>query len=45
MAQLFREFKLAPQQIMDWKRQLLEGAGDVFGAGRDKTEAVDLMPL
>jgi transposase len=25
--------------------QLLEGAGDVFGADRDKSEAVDLMPL
>jgi transposase len=45
MAQLCREFELAPQQIMDWKRQLLEGAGDVFGADRDKSEAVDLVPL
>jgi transposase len=45
MAQLCREFELAPQQIMGWKRQLLEGAGDVFGADRDKSEAVDLMPL
>jgi hypothetical protein len=44
MMQLCFYFKLAPQQIIDWKRQLLEGASCVFGTGRDKTQVVDLVP-
>lgn len=33
MAELCQEFELHPTQINDWKRQLLERAADVFGAG------------
>ena len=37
-------FKLHPTQINDWKRQLLDGAADVFcSAARE--EPVDLAPL
>lgn len=33
MAELCKEFELHPTQINEWKRQLLERAADVFGAG------------
>ena len=33
-----------PNQITEWKRQLLERAADVFG-GADSPEPVDLAPL
>jgi len=41
---LCQEFELHPTQINDWKRQLLERAADVFGAGT-APEPVDLAPL
>jgi len=31
MAELCKEFELHATQIAEWKRQLLEGAADVFG--------------
>jgi len=44
MAELCKDFELHPTQINDWKRQLLDGAADVFGStGRE--ESVDLAPL
>jgi transposase-like protein len=33
MAELCKEFELHPTQINEWKRQLLDRAADVFGAG------------
>ena len=33
MAELCMEFEVRASQTLDWKRQLLEGAADVFGAG------------
>lgn len=44
MAELCKEFELHPTQINDWKRQLLDGAADVFGSGA-REEPVDLAPL
>jgi transposase len=32
MAELCKEFELQPTLIKDWKRQLLDGAADVFGS-------------
>jgi transposase len=45
MAELCKEFELHASQVIEWKRQLLEGAADVFGAGSQATPPVDLAPL
>jgi len=44
MAELCKEFELHPTQINDWKRQLLDGAADVFGT-TTREKPVDLAPL
>jgi transposase-like protein len=33
MAELCKQYEVHSNQITDWKRQLLEHAADVFGAG------------
>lgn len=45
MAELCKEYEVHASQILDWKRQLLEGAADVFGAGSRGLPPVDLAPL
>ena len=45
MAELCKEFELHSTQILEWKRQLLEGAADVFGGGTQAAAPVDLAPL
>lgn len=45
MAELCRQFELHPNQITEWKRQLLEHASDAFGGGTYAAEPVDLAPL
>ena len=45
MAELCKEFELHASQVIDWKRQLLQGAADIFAGGSQATAAVDLAPL
>ena len=45
MAELCKEFELHASQVIEWKRQLLDGAADVFGSSRRDAPPVDLAPL
>ena len=45
MAELCKEFELHASQVIEWKRQLLQGAADVFAGGGQAMAPVDLAPL
>ncbi|SRR6266568_3444318 len=46
LADLAKQFALHPNQITEWRRQLLENAATAFGGGgSDADEPVDLQPL
>ena len=46
MAELCKQFEVHASQVIDWKRQLLERAANVFGgAGSQAAPPVDLAPL
>lgn len=45
LAALCKQFELHPNQIADWKLQLLENAANVFGGSTSHDEPVDLVPL
>jgi transposase len=45
MAELCKEFELHASQVIEWKRQLLQGAADVFAGGGQAAAPVDLAPL
>ena len=44
LAELAAQYEIHPNQITDWKRQLLARAADVFGVALGP-EPVDLAPL
>ena len=44
-AVLCKAFQLHSTQILEWKRQLFDGAADVFGASGQAAAPVDLAPL
>ena len=44
LAKLCEQFELHPNQITEWKRQLLERAAEVFDSG-NRPEPVNLAPL
>jgi len=39
LAELAEKFDIHPNQINDWRRQLLENASGVFGSARDRQQA------
>jgi transposase len=41
MAELVKKFDVHANQVTDWKKQLLDGAADVFGKGAQKSEVAD----
>jgi transposase len=45
LAELAKQYELHPNQITEWRRQLLEGAADVFGGAASAQAPVDLAPL
>jgi transposase len=45
MAELCKEFELHASQVIEWKRQLLEGAAGVFVGANHAAPPVDLAPL
>jgi len=44
MVELCEQFEVHPNQITDWKRQLLERAAEVFDTGT-RPDPVNLAPL
>ena len=41
MAEMVKKFDVHANQVTEWKKQLLSGAADLFGAGVSKTEEAE----
>ena len=41
LAELAEKYELHPNQITDWKKQLLKNAGSVFGSTHDDKKSTD----
>jgi len=39
--EIAKEFEIHPVQVSDWKKKMLEGVTDVFGASRKKAKEED----
>ena len=45
LADLSLQFEVHPSQITDWKRQLSERAGEVFGKSSESSPPVDVQAM
>jgi putative transposase len=45
LAELAQQYEVHPHQITDWRKQLLEGAANVFGAADKPEPAIDVKTL
>jgi transposase-like protein len=45
LAELAQQFDVHPNQISDWRSQLLDGAAGVFGGDKPTESAIDLKAL
>lgn len=45
VAEIAQKHDVHPNQVTEWRRQLLDSAADVFGGGRREAAPVDLKAL